>query len=432
MKVFQRFTKLLTILLIGAGIFFSGCDKSSVFSPDTSIDVTDAAFSNGKKQPNFLKLKSDRQGLNKVEKTKKWIYRFWGGRLHLQHGASNDPEANNLYAVDLKSPYNVYKVDPTNLSNPELVGQLAFSTAGIALNPQNGKIYYAERLVGDGFYQTAAFDPATGTNEILPGGTYTRPGQRLAFHPDGRLFCTYEDEGDKLYTIDTGSGNWTLFANLSESLLGGGDMTFSPDGQLLYSVGGANAKLQVTDVASGVVTTKQNTIGPVAIRGLNFGNDGQLYFATLDAQIGMVDFSTGVGTIFGSTGLARIDDLAPVIASTELTYSDVTLDIPRYALNENKEIEITLETTELMGGVAMTFSPHGTVFNTPAILNIEAHGVDFTGVDPNSVNIFYDNPDTGQWEPMNRDDVIIDINAGTVTVVNARLPHFSRYGVAAD
>jgi len=53
-------------------------------------------------------------------------------------------------------------------------------------------------------------------------------------------------------------------------------------------------------------------------------------------------------------------------------------------------------------------------------------------VNPNDVDIFYDNQENGQWEPMQRDDVLIDVDAGSVKVVNARLPHFSRYAIGAE
>ena len=80
----------------------------------------------------------------------------------------------------------------------------------------------------------------------------------------------------------------------------------------------------------------------------------------------------------------------------------------------------------------MTFQPHGIIFSQPAILNLEALGVDFSGVNPDDVDIFYDNPATGQWEPMQRDDIIVDVNLGRIQVINARLDHFSRYAIGDE
>jgi len=72
------------------------------------------------------------------------------------------------------------------------------------------------------------------------------------------------------------------------------------------------------------------------------------------------------------------------------------------------------------------------IFANPAILNVEARGVDLNGADSNAIHIYYDNQNTGQWEQMVCDDIIVDVNAGTIQVINAQLLHFSRYALAAD
>ena len=47
-----------------------------------------------------------------------------------------------------------------------------------------------------------------------------------------------------------------------------------------------------------------------------------------------------------------------------------------------------------------------------------------------TLDIYYDNPETGRWEKVRRKKVIVDKDIGLVKIVNARLPHFSRYAVA--
>lgn len=51
---------------------------------------------------------------------------------------------------------------------------------------------------------------------------------------------------------------------------------------------------------------------------------------------------------------------------------------------------------------------------------------------PNTVNLYCDNPEAGMWEPMQRGQMIVDAAAGTVQVIHALLPHFSRYALGAE
>jgi len=69
-------------------------------------------------------------------------------------------------------------------------------------------------------------------------------------------------------------------------------------------------------------------------------------------------------------------------------------------------------------------------------LNIE---IKIEDIDPSSLNldnldIYYDNPATGEWELMPRDAINIDIDDDEIEikVVNARIPHFSRYAIGAE
>jgi hypothetical protein len=110
----------------------------------------------------------------------------------------------------------------------------------------------------------------------------------------------------------------------------------------------------------------------------------------------------------------------------------VTLEVPPNAISEDAEFELSLETSELHGGVAVTFEPHGIIFNQPVVLNLIAHGVDFSNVDPTAINVYYDNSETGQWELMQRDDVLVDAVNGMIQVINAQLPHFSRYAIGME
>ena len=108
----------------------------------------------------------------------------------------------------------------------------------------------------------------------------------------------------------------------------------------------------------------------------------------------------------------------------------VSLEVLPGSVTEDAELSINLDDEDLSGDVFLTFGPHGTVFNPSALLNIEASGLDLSGGDPSTIDIFYDNQDTGEWEPMPKETLIVDQNEGYIKVVNAQLPHFSRYAVA--
>ncbi len=108
----------------------------------------------------------------------------------------------------------------------------------------------------------------------------------------------------------------------------------------------------------------------------------------------------------------------------------VTLVVLPHAISEDTELSLNLDDETLVGNVDVTFQPHGITFSRPAILNIQARGLDLSGLDTQQIDIYYDNPDSGQWEKMPRKRVIINENNGFINVVAAEIPHFSRYAVA--
>ena len=81
-----------------------------------------------------------------------------------------------------------------------------------------------------------------------------------------------------------------------------------------------------------------------------------------------------------------------------------------------------------------TFYPHGITFSgdKPALLNIGAKNVDLSGVNPNTLRLYYDNEETGQWEEIQTYDIIVKQDEGYVKVINAELWHFSRYAIGAE
>lgn len=75
------------------------------------------------------------------------------------------------------------------------------------------------------------------------------------------------------------------------------------------------------------------------------------------------------------------------------------------------------------------FSPSGTTFNPPALFTVVVYGADLTGVNPDSVNMYYVNPN-GQWQVMPSEEVVVDTANGFIRIVNAEISHFSRYALS--
>ena len=426
MKIFSR-TLRAALAIAMVALLGTGCEKNEVLAPAEASDLT-----SGKKELNFLKFSHVDPAFNKKKKRKKMVNKATGEILHLSHGDPDGRAVNFMYGNSKTAPYNVYKIDPNNGITGEVVGQLAFASEAIALHPQTGLLYYLGRQRDDdGQYPVGVWDPETNTNTILPQGSGFKPAGKLAFAPNGTLYGVSARYSYRMYTINTTTGAWAHFRSYNLYLGRGGDLTFSADGTFFNVYDADYGWVDEIPLNSNNIVNSVY-MGLTSVNGICFGGNGKAYISRNDGSIYEVNINNGTTDYLGSIAVHSLADLAPIIAHTELSFAEISLEVLPNSIDVTKEIEITLETTELSGGVAVTFQPHGTIFAPDAILNIEAHGVDLSGVDPNEVDIYYDNQETGNWELMQCDDIIVDAASGTVRVVNARLPHFSRYAIAAD
>jgi hypothetical protein len=85
-------------------------------------------------------------------------------------------------------------------------------------------------------------------------------------------------------------------------------------------------------------------------------------------------------------------------------------------------------TMQVGGQAAVDFYPSMT-FDSPVILNFTVTGLDLSGINPNNVGFFYVDQN-GNLAPTVNDGVSVNLATGTLTVVNAQLPHFSRWAYA--
>ena len=78
----------------------------------------------------------------------------------------------------------------------------------------------------------------------------------------------------------------------------------------------------------------------------------------------------------------------------------------------------------------MSFGPHGITFSQPALLNIEARNLDFSGVNVETLALYYLDSKTEEWVKLQTAEIIVKQEEGYLKFVDGQIPHFSRYAVA--
>ncbi len=110
---------------------------------------------------------------------------------------------------------------------------------------------------------------------------------------------------------------------------------------------------------------------------------------------------------------------------------EIVLEIERNGISKNAELMLTLDDEQFLGNLDLVFGPHGTVFEKAAELSIKAKGLDLSDFDEESFGLYYDTED-GKWEKMTWKKLSVNIRRGEIEIVKAKLPHFSRYALAAQ
>ena len=423
----RKKSRILRILLLFTWILVlsAGCEQESVNGPG---EATGSSTTSNNLR--ILTFKEQSSSLNKLLNYTEWVTVQQGGYLSLEYDSPMNQYGNSLFVVSEESPYNIYKVDPDNPEYPEVAGQLAFKTGAIAMHPTNGLIYYIAKDKVNDIYRVAAWNPQTNLNIILLQGSQIKPAHKLAFSPDGTLYGVNNDERDELIEINTGTGAASIVRRYESKLEEKGDLAFGPDG-VFYNLNDNDHRLDIIDLNSSLLSTHAE-LHVDHLTGLGFNRLGDLYVIKDNGDFFRIDLNSGQETYLGDTGINKTYDMTSFVGDVELAYSFISLEILPGSIDQDKDISLNMETTELSGGVAVIFEPHGTVFNPSALLNLTAYGVDFSGIDPAAVDIYYDNPETGQWELMPRESITVNAATGYLQVVNAQLPHFSRYAIGLE
>jgi len=108
----------------------------------------------------------------------------------------------------------------------------------------------------------------------------------------------------------------------------------------------------------------------------------------------------------------------------------VNLDVPENSLPSSMTLSVAMNKDSLDKMVDLDFGPDGTVFNKTIYLDITASKLNLSGVNPDSVGIFYWNPDNGSYEAIPCHAINVNLTDGTVEVIDAEINHFSRYVMA--
>jgi hypothetical protein len=102
-------------------------------------------------------------------------------------------------------------------------------------------------------------------------------------------------------------------------------------------------------------------------------------------------------------------------------------------ISEDAELSLSIDDKDFFkGDFDVVFQPHGITFSAPALLNIEIKNADLSGFNPDDLEIFYVNSQTGQWEEINCEEIIVKPGTGYIKVVDAEISHFSRYAIGEE
>ncbi len=118
--------------------------------------------------------------------------------------------------------------------------------------------------------------------------------------------------------------------------------------------------------------------------------------------------------------------------TTDLMFVYSLINIRPNTMSADAEIGLTVDDQNFAGAVDVEFAPHGITFSEPALLTMYAYGLDLSGVDVNNLNFYYQNTETGLWEPMVYQYLYVSVEYGIIYLLNGELPHFSRYAIGTE
>jgi len=104
----------------------------------------------------------------------------------------------------------------------------------------------------------------------------------------------------------------------------------------------------------------------------------------------------------------------------------MTLKVFAETISRDAVLQMALDDRSFL----MSFGPHGITFSQPALLNIMARNLDLSGVNPETLALYYLDSKADEWVEMQTAAIIVNQEEGSLKFVDAQIPHFSRYAVA--
>ena len=402
------------VLLAVLGAFVSSCERPAAMSPDYQAE----RFRSTEKSPNILHWGNTAGKLDKIQSVVKHIDNAQGGELYLNYGGTSATWPHAFFSGD----------------NLEL-GIVNGSSLGGSATITGSACYYDDIFSIPGVYSITGSVTELSSNFDMPQvnwGFFKNEAQAAGQFVDGtKVF----DASGSPY-----SGVWyvTGEALIYENVVINGTIVSEYDCELLgdnitvtavpanYPALIASRKLKVYEDnihINGLIYSEYY----VKFRGDNDVLNGAV-ISHNDIECSGNNLQINHDPAY-TTNLQGIS-FGPSVA--ENASAAISFKILPNAMEQSSDIAISMDDAQLLGGVDLVFGPHGTTFAPAAYLNIEVCGLDLSSVDPATINVYYDDPASGTWELMPSSAVIVDQDRGRVQVVDARLPHFSRYAIGAD
>ncbi len=186
-----------------------------------------------------------------------------------------------------------------------------------------------------------------------------------------------------------------------------GENPFAQDNVQLIDLGDAFASLNKGELKVSAVVTPEDGGQLVLIKGKAFKDQKKDFKKS--GEIEIID-----------------DEDLNVVSFGKKSGFIVSLTVLPHSVKDTTELSLIMDKKRF----DMEFGPRGTVFANPALLNIIAVNLNLKKVNLETLAIYFDNPETGQWQKIDSENVVVDKEHGFLRIRNTQIPHFSRYACA--
>lgn len=105
-----------------------------------------------------------------------------------------------------------------------------------------------------------------------------------------------------------------------------------------------------------------------------------------------------------------------------------TLVIPPGSFNDETDFTLLVDQNQTY----IDFYPSPKTFDSPVILDLTYEGLDLNGIDSDKIDFYYIGDSNNYFEVARKNKKLFDAKSGTISIVGAVIPHFSRWGVGND